>query len=149
MFVTDGYNFRNNEFGAVLGLSQLPRLDKIIQRRREICSDFILILRQHPSVFSIPNFLGNSSFCLPFIVKDRNLRIDLQEHLEDNGIETRPLCSGNLLRKPFLSEYEPFKEFPKVDYLHYHGFFIGNNHLITDDDINKLESLLDEYFRLL
>ena len=29
MFVTDGYNFRNHELGAVLGLSQLPRLDEI------------------------------------------------------------------------------------------------------------------------
>ena len=92
---------------------------------------------------------GNSSFCLPFIIKDRGLRNDLKEHLESLGIETRPLCSGNLLRQPFLSEYEPFKEFPKVDYLHYHGFFIGNNHMVTDDEIEKLEGILSDYFRVL
>ena len=85
----------------------------------------------------------------PFILKDRSLRSDLQEHLETCGIETRPLCSGNLLRQPFLSEYEPFKEFPKVDYLHYHGFFIGNNHLIADDEIQKLGFILDDYLRVL
>ena len=48
-----------------------------------------------------------------------------------------------------LSEYEHFKEFPKVDYLHYHGFFIGNNHLITDEDLEKLEGLVSEYLRVL
>jgi len=149
MFITDGYNFRNNEFGGVLGLSQLPRLDDIIQRRREICDKFVSILKKYDDTFHIPNFNGNSSFFLPFIVKDRSLRGDLQEHLETCGIETRPLCSGNLLRQPFLSEYEPFKEFPKVDYLHYHGFFIGNNHLITDEEIQKLEFILDDYLRVL
>lgn len=148
MFITDGYNFRNNEFGAVLGLSQLPRLDSMIKRRREICDEFVSILKTRPDFFDIPNFKGNSSFCLPFIVKDRYWRNELQEYLEENGIETRPLCSGNLLRQPFLSEYEPFKEFPKVDYLHYHGFFIGNNHLISNEDIRKLETILINFFNL-
>ena len=149
MFITDGYNFRNNEFGAVLGLSQLPRLDDMIKRRREVCDKFVSILKKYDDIFHIPNFDGNSSFCLPFIAKDGYLRNDLQEHLEACGIETRPLCSGNLLRQPFLSEYEVFKEFPKVDYLHYHGFFIGNNHLVTDEEIEKLGFILDDYIRVL
>jgi len=149
MFITDGYNFRNTEFGGVLGLSQLPRLDSIIERRREVCDKFYDMLLDYWDVFELPDFEGNSSFCLPFILKDRAERIKFQEHLESKGIETRPLCSGNLLRQPFLSEYEPFKEFPKVDYLHYHGFFIGNNHLITDDDIEKLKTIIDDYFKVL
>ncbi len=149
MFITDGYNFRNNEFGAVLGLSQLPRLDSMIQRRREICDEFVSMLERRPDFFHIPNFEGNSSFCLPFIVKERKWRNQVQEYLEKNGIETRPLCSGNLLRQPFLSEYEPFKEFPKVDYLHYHGFFIGNNHLISNEDVRKLDKILFNLINLL
>tara|TARA_Y100000592_G_scaffold9190_1_gene12828 strand:+ start:5130 stop:6293 length:1164 start_codon:yes stop_codon:yes gene_type:complete len=149
MFITDGYNFRNNEFGAVLGLSQLPRLDSMIQRRREICDEFVSMLERRPDFFHIPNFKGNSSFCLPFIVKERKWRNQVQEYLEKNGIETRPLCSGNLLRQPFLSEYEPFKEFPKVDYLHYHGFFIGNNHLISNEDVRKLDKILFNLINLL
>jgi len=149
MFVTDGYNLRNTEFGAVLGLSQLPRLDDMIKKRREICDNFVSILNKYDDVFHIPDFDGNSSFCLPFILNNKNMKKDLQDYLEDNGIETRPLCSGNLLRQPFLKDYSLDVNNPKVDYLHFNGFFIGNNHLITDDDINKLEGLLDEYFRIL
>lgn len=149
MFVTDGYNLRNTEFGAVLGLSQLPRLDNIIERRREICDRFVFILKKYGNTFHIPNFDGNSSFCLPFILNDKTIKPKLQEYLEENGVETRPLCSGNLLRQPFLKDYSLDTDNPRVDYLHFNGFFIGNNHLITDDDIQKLERILDEYLTVL
>jgi len=149
MFVTDGYNLRNTEFGAVLGLSQLPRLDSIVEIRREVCDIFVSILNQYQDIFHIPNFDGNSSFCLPFILSDKNMKKDLQKYLEDNGVETRPLCSGNLLRQPFLKDYNLGIDNPKVDYLHFNGFFIGNNHLITDDDIEKLKGILNDYFSIL
>ena len=149
MFVTDGYNLRNTEFGAVLGLSQLPRLDNMIKKRREICKKFKSMLMNYANKFHIPNFKGNSSFCLPFILNNKSMKKDLQEYLEDNGIETRPLCSGNLLRQPFLKDYNLNLDNPKVDFLHFNGFFIGNNHLITDDDIQKLERILYEYFAIL
>ena len=149
MFVTDGYNLRNTEFGAVLGLSQLPRLNDMIEKRREICDIFVSILKKYDDTFHIPNFNGNSSFCLPFILNDKNIKKDLQEYLEHNGIETRPLCSGNLLRQPFLKKYSLYLDNPRVDYLHFNGFFIGNNHLVTDDDIYKLRRILDDYFSVL
>ena len=145
MFITVGFNVRNREFGAVIGLSQLPRLDGIIKRRREVCDRFISIIKKHKNIFHLPNFKGNSSFCLPFILKDKYLKKDLQKYFEDNGIETRPLCSGNLLRQPFLKNYSLNLDNPKVDYLHYYGFFIGNNHLIKDEEIEKLEILLNNF----
>ena len=56
-------------------------------------------------------------------LKDKAQKLALQNYLEENGVETRPLCSGNLLRQPFLSEYSINLDNPKVDYLHFHGFF--------------------------
>ena len=131
----------------MLGISQLPRLDDMIQRRRDICDRFVSMLKKYGEMFHIPNFEGNSSFCLPFILKDKILKSKLQIHLEHKGVETRPLCSGNLLRQPFLSEYSLDIENPKVDNLHYNGFFIGNNHLITDEEIDKLETILDNFMK--
>ena len=57
------------------------------------------------------------------------------------------MCSGNLLRQPFLQGYQLNKDKPKVDYLHFHGFFIGNNHLITNEEIDKLDSILYDFLK--
>ena len=146
LFITDGFNCRNTEINAVLGIEQVKRLDSFISKRRMICDKFVNILKKYGDVFFLPDFEGNSSFCLPFILKDSVLRVRLKEFLETGGVETRPLCSGNLLRQPFLAGYTLDKEDSGVDYLHYHGFFIGNHHMIEDDDIDKLESLLDDFF---
>ena len=74
MFITDGYNFRNNEFGAVLGLSQLPRLDDMIKRRREVCDKFVSILKKYACnenfdfklFFNLSQNLNNYGFSLGF-----------------------------------------------------------------------------------
>ncbi len=38
---------------------------------------------------------------------------------------------------------------PNVDFLHDNGFFIGNNHMVTDEEIYKLETIIHEFARLL
>jgi len=147
LFITDGFNCRSTEINAVLGIEQLNRLDDFISKRRYVCERFVDILKKCGDVFVIPNFDGNSSFCLQFILNDVVLRTPFKDFLESNGVETRPLCSGNLLRQPFLDEYFlDKKEDSNVDYLHNHGFFIGNHHLISDDELDKLEGLLDNFF---
>ena len=72
MFVTDGYNFRNHELGAVLGLSQLPRLDEYIERNKNL-QRFIDLLSQNTHRFVIPEYHERCSnfvflFCVVFPV---------------------------------------------------------------------------------
>jgi len=149
LFMTDGYNFRSMELNAVLGQSQLERLDDCIERRRQIYTNFLQLLKKH-EVFHIPREEGNSSFCLPFICPTQEYRNRLESFLMERGIETRPLCSGNLLKQPFLKGYNMDIGWDaNVDYLHYNGFFIGNNHLITDEDFQRLENILDDFTRIL
>ncbi len=149
LFVTDGYNLRSMELNAVLGLNQLKRLDDQNETRKRIYRRFLNMLDQYDH-FSMPNEEGNSSFCLPFVCNSSNVKSGLEAFLGQNGVETRPLCSGNLLRQPFLKDYSLEIEWDSnVDQLHERGFFIGNNHLITDEDFNKLEELVHEFFRVL
>ena len=150
LFMTDGYNFRSMELNAVLGLSQLKHLDSAIEIRRQIYDRFLKILFKHKDRFLIPAQVGNSSFCLPFLCRNKKDRVNLEKFLNEKGVETRPLCSGNLLRQPFLKNYKLDIEWtPSVDFLHDNGFFIGNNHLITKQEVNKLEEFIDEFAGIL
>ena len=145
LFVTDGFNLRSMEFNAVLGISQLEGLDDAIARRREIHDKFLNILKKYNS-FHIPQSKGNSSFCLTFICQSKEYRKSLESFLGDRGVETRPLCSGNLLKQPFLQNYSFEIDWgPNVEELHNNGFFIGNNHMITDDEVLKLEEYIHEF----
>jgi CDP-6-deoxy-D-xylo-4-hexulose-3-dehydrase len=136
------------ELNAVLGLSQLKNLDSSIEIRKSNINRFIKML-DYPQFDTNFKLEGNSSFVLPFLCESVELKNKLEKHLAFNGVETRPLCSGNLLRQPFLQYLNlDLEEYPKVDNLHFKGFYIGNNHLITEDDWLKLENLVFEFMNL-
>jgi CDP-6-deoxy-D-xylo-4-hexulose-3-dehydrase len=146
MFMTDGYNFRSMELNAVLGLSQLPHLDKNNDIRRLNFDRFIKILIKYGLYHNL-KIDGNSSFCLPFICNNETQKQELEKFLNEVGVETRPLCSGNLLIQPFLKNYNSWdKKDSIVNMLHTHGFFIGNNHLITKEEFDNLDELMNQFF---
>lgn len=144
LFLTDGHNFRNTELGAVLGLSQLKRLDDSIAIRRRNFSFFVNELKQLQEHFYIPNdSQGNSSFCLPLICKDAKLMPRLKKAFEEAGIENRPIVGGNLLRQPFLSKYKHIKA-PNADILNDQGVYVGNSQFVTLEMVAKLIEIVHQ-----
>lgn len=147
LFVTDGYNFRNTEIGAVLGLSQLKRLDDFIAVRRKRYEEFCDMMYDHRNLFySPPAHAGNSSFCFPFIAKDVMTKHKLMSAFLRYGIEYRPVVGGNLLRQPYLKGYKivTMKDKLNVDIIHENGVYIGNNQFVTSRDMKKLKNILAE-----
>jgi len=146
LFVTDGYNFRNTEIGAVLGLSQLKRLDSFIQNRRKSYSKYIHLSNKNQNFYPVVENKGNSSFCFPFICKTKKIKKKLISLFEKNGIEYRPIVGGNLLKQPYLNDYSI--ELPgntiNADILHENGIYIGNNQFVSDKDLNFLRNILDQ-----
>jgi CDP-6-deoxy-D-xylo-4-hexulose-3-dehydrase len=148
LFMTDGYNFRNHEICAVLGSSQLKRLNKMIEVRRKNFSRFIELLRRHNTKFYIPKEAGtNSSFCFPFICKNSSTYNQLLDEFKKNGIEYRPVVSGNLLRHPFLQKYWVTSPGPLwVDHVHDYGVYIGNSHFVNNENFVVLEQILESLY---
>lgn len=144
LFITDGYNFRNHETPAVLGSSQLKRLNKSIATRKENYKNFINILQKYNNIFySMRYDENNSSFCFPFICKSKDIYNKLKNCFIDNNIEYRPIVSGNLLRHPFLSNFnlEP-NSFNNIELVHSNGLYIGNNQFVTKNNLNKLNEII-------
>lgn len=144
LFLTDGYNFRNTEIGAVLGSSQLKRLDRTVNIRNNNYNMFLESVSHYSDHFYIPtNSSTNSNYAFPLIAKKKNVADKLKMNLEHAGIETRPIVSGNLLLQPFLSNYsiEPGSNM-NIQIVHDNGVYVGNNHLIGRKEIDMLNDVL-------
>lgn len=148
LFITDGFNFRNHEICAVLGSSQLKRLDSMIEIRRDNFKNFKNIIDNYPDLFyTVDLNPGNSSFCFPFIAKKKEIMEKLKYKFIKNGIEYRPIVSGNLLLQPFLKNYklESGSE-NNIDLLHTNGIYIGNNHFVDNYDLDLLNKILGDVY---
>ena len=137
LFLTDGFNFRNTELNAVLGLEQLKRLDQNIETRRRNFECFMKHL--DPERFYVPyNDPGNSSFALPFICKNKEDMPKLKTIFKELGVEYRPVVSGNLLLHPFLKKWKDTVKVPNANIINNNGVYIGNSQFVTEDMIVKV-----------
>jgi CDP-6-deoxy-D-xylo-4-hexulose-3-dehydrase len=145
LFVTDGYNFRNTELSAVLGISQLKRLDSFIQKRKINYKKYLSLISKYPDKFHIPeDYLGISSFSLPFICKNLETFEVLKKQFDLHKIEYRPIVGGNLLNQPFLKDYSFGYEKTNynVDLLQEFGLYVGNSQYVGDKEFEVLEKIL-------
>jgi CDP-6-deoxy-D-xylo-4-hexulose-3-dehydrase len=147
LFVTDGYNFRNHELCAVLGKSQLKRLNKMIERRNENYKKFVKVLSEHSSKVYVPIASEKiSSFCLPLVFKHKDNMIKFKKLCLENNVEYRPIISGNLLEQPYLKNYKitTSKTNLDVDIIHQNGLYLGNNQFVGNNEIALLNNLLQK-----
>ena len=144
LFMTDGHNFRNNEIGAVLGQSQLKRLNRMIEQRNYNYEHYYDILSSHQDKFYVPMYNPSrlSSFCFPLISRDKQNHEALESLLKEYQVEYRPVVGGNLLRQPFLSAYSA--DCPNADILHDRGLYVGNSHFVNEEHMCVLEEILEQ-----
>jgi CDP-6-deoxy-D-xylo-4-hexulose-3-dehydrase len=143
LFLTDGFNFRNTELGAVLGLSQLPRLDDTIQIRKRNYRLFVSRLKQFDEFYIPSDAETNSSFCLPIVCKSSETMKNLKREFEANGIETRPIVSGNLLGQPFLRKYATISV-PNAKIVNDNGVYVGNNQYVTEEMVSTMFKIIEK-----
>lgn len=147
LFLTSGFNVRNTELGAVLGLTQLQHLDRYIAIRNNNYKKFTNTLSSYRNFFLIPYKDGLSSFVLPFFLKHNKDKENLQKYLTNKDIESRPIVAGNLLKQPFLKSFSVPDKFPNANFIHTNGFYIGNNQFVDKIRLDYLKNVLDEFFQ--
>ncbi len=145
LFLTKGYNVRNTEIAAVIGLEQLKKLNLILDKRNENFKKYYNICEKNSDKLYLIQKKGVSSFSFPFIFKDRKFLEKFKKILEEERIEYRPIISGNLLKQPFLSEYKDFLEkTPIASIIHENGLYLGNNQFIKKDRFEKLIKIFEK-----
>lgn len=141
-FSVPGYNFRNQEINAVLGLEQLKRLDFNCEQRSK---NFILWVDNLNSNKFMVDYEqnGNSNFALPLILQKKDLELFKKccKLLEEEEVEYRvgTAGGGNQARQPYLEGYDVIKhDLKNVDHIHDYGLYIGNHPELIDEDIINL-----------
>ena len=150
IFAFPAYNVRSTELNAVIGRSQLKRLDSNNMIRYQNLKIFLdnLDSEKYFTEFAID---GSSNYAFTLVIRDPNpvLYENVVHALKSHNIEFRRGTSGggNQLRQPYLREIvgeDAYKDYPKIDHIHFYGFYIGNYPDLQEEKIYKLCEILNQ-----
>lgn len=149
IFAFPAYNVRSTEINAVIGRSQLRRLDANNAKRTANLELFLgnLDQKRYRTDFAVEGSC-NYAFTLVLREPDDRLAAAVMRALSDAGIEFRRGTSGggNQLRQPYLRKIlgdDAWKAYPKVDHVHFYGMYIGNYPDLEKERILELCELLN------
>ena len=153
-FINSGFNLRPLEISAAIGFNQFKRLNKFKKIRFNNRIKIINKLKnskkwkeQFTFINPIKN-LNPSWFGLPILInsKYKKKKNKFLNFLNKNGIETRPIISGNFLNQPSIKLYKLNKNkklFKGSQNVEDRGFFIGIHvDPISNKKLNLLENKL-------
>ena len=153
LFYNPGFNLRPTDIVAALGLNQIDKLDEIVKCRRAnhfYWKNGLSEFEELISTIDDPERGHISPFVFPIIIKDSKKlnRNKFQKYLENQGIETRTVASGNLLNQPFAQRFTKFEkrfDLNNSDYLMYNSFFWGNSHTVSESERNYVLDCTKNY----
>lgn len=150
IFAFPAYNLRSTEINAVIGRSQLRRLDESNKIRSENLALFLQNLdpEKYQTDFETT---GSCNYAFTLVLKrpDPVLCNNVMRTLRHHGVEFRrgTAGGGNQLRQPYLRKIvgeSEFARYPKVDHVHFYGFYIGNYPGLEREKILELCTILNQ-----
>ena len=149
-----GYNLKVTDMQAAIGCAQLQKLEGFIAKRKANHQRLLKILRPYEDRLILPiatEYSDPSWFC--FVITVRNeagfTRNELTKFLEVNGIETRNLFSGNLLRHPAFQNipHQVVGDLTNTDVVMNNTFFIGVYPGICDSQLDWIETVFTRFMK--
>ena len=149
IFAFASFNFRNTEIGAIMGRSQLKRLDINVRSRTENLHRFLgrIDAKKYRTEFKVE---GSSNYAFNLVLRrpDDEFVQRLMEKMRECGIEFRrgSAGGGNQIRQPYLRGIVPLdyhKHFPQVEHIHFYGFYIGNFPDLRPEEIDEICDILN------
>jgi CDP-6-deoxy-D-xylo-4-hexulose-3-dehydrase len=149
-----GYNLKATDMQAAIGVAQLKKFPKFVERRihnfnrlraglAEVSDKFIL---PEPCPHSKPSWFGFLLTC-----KEGVERAKVVNYVESHGIQTRMLFAGNLIKHPCFDEmrksgkgYRVIGNLTNTDRIMKETFWIGVYPGMTDEKIDYMIQTIKE-----
>lgn len=155
LFSEVGYNMQVTELQGSFGLVQLGQLSKFACRRRQHFEELMRFFSDYKQWFILAkerseakiNWLAfplTISSCSPFN------RYQITKYLEERGIQTRPIFTGNILKQPGFSNIKTKVSkggYPVADYIMKNGFVIGCHHGLTLKQMTYMKNMLTVFLK--
>lgn len=149
IFLRPSHNFRSTELNAVLGLSQLKKLDSNNKKRIDNYNYFMSKLDSSKYVTNL-ELEGQCNYAFTVILKEPSVvtSLNVELRLKENAIEFRRGMSGggNQLRQPYIKKHFKinYDDFKVVDHVHNFSWYIGNYPGLQRDKIDTLLNVLNK-----
>ncbi|MBI2549569.1 DegT/DnrJ/EryC1/StrS family aminotransferase [Candidatus Woesearchaeota archaeon] len=143
-----GYNFKATEFQALLGLTQIAKIDETIRKRQENVRYLNEGLAKYSDKLQLPMFSREVSYlCYPLVIKDASInRKKLREKLAASGVESRPLFGCAPIHQPAYSYMKQKYQgkLPKAEFFGSRGFYIGCHQYLTQEELDYAIKIMGE-----
>ena len=151
-----GYNLKATDMQAAIGCAQIEKFPTFVEKRIENFNRLKAGLEGLEDKLILPVANENSKpswFGFLITVKEGVSRNELVRFLEDNGIQTRMLFSGNLIKHSCFDEmrktsegYRVVGELVNTDRIMRDTFWVGVYPGMTDDMIDYMAAMIRKYF---
>lgn len=147
------YGFIPNEAGAAFGIAQMDRIEQLWSLRNARFQRYYDFFADYPQQFIVPRIIPDTEttwICYPLQIRPETgwSRKKLQIHLEDSGIFSRVIFSGNITRHPMLRERD-FRVHPEglanCDQIMEFGIMLPCHPTMTDEDCEYVFQVLREF----
>ncbi|HHL22275.1 MAG TPA: NarL family transcriptional regulator, partial [Aliiroseovarius sp.] len=153
VFSRIGYNLEPNEVGAAFGRVQLKRLDNNIDARIVNFEAQRAFFSEYEDWFILPRQIEQSRtgwLAFPMIVRDSApfSRRDMQIFLEQRGVQTRTVFTGNILRQPGfrdIARRELPGGYPNADQVMRGGILLACHHGLEPGDLDYLHAQFRDF----
>jgi CDP-4-dehydro-6-deoxyglucose reductase, E1 len=153
LFAHVGFNLRPMETQAAFGLVQLERLagfNEIRRRNAQRLRASLDDLAGELDFVTEPEGCTSVWFGLSLMTGDRKIRERLADHLQQRGVDTRPIVAGNLTVQPAFrdSRHRTIGTLANASTIGERGLFMGNHPHLTDRQLDHIAESIHSFYRV-
>lgn len=147
-----GYNLKLTDMQAAVGLAQLEKLPKFIEKRKSNFRWLMNRLKHLQEYLLLPQATENSDpswFGFPILIKENApfTLNDVNFYLTTHGVDTRPIFAGNIIRQPYFQnkKYTKVGELKNTDLMMDRTFWIGVYPGLTEEMMEYVAKTIENF----